>query len=101
MLSWQMVGDDLGNGRVLPVHRDRPGRDDDDVLRTAARMVSLASSTPQAAATQYDYILRSIDVRRALPQIQAPTPVLHVRDPVQPSIEHGHYLADHIPGASP
>jgi class 3 adenylate cyclase/alpha-beta hydrolase superfamily lysophospholipase len=57
------------------------------------------SVTPRTAAAQYDYILRSVDVRTALPLIQAPTLVLHsVEAPILP-IEHGRYLADHIEGA--
>jgi len=38
-----------------------------------------ASATPRTAAAQYDHIFRN-DVRQALPLIQAPTLVLHVRD---------------------
>ena len=57
------------------------------------------SVTPRSAAAQLDYLLRSIDVRTALPLIQAPTLVLHsVEAPLLP-MEHGRYLADHIEGA--
>ena len=39
------------------------------------------------------------DVRAALPLIQAPTLVVHLRDePMIPAV-HGRYVADHIPGA--
>ena len=57
------------------------------------------SVTPRSAAAQCDYILRSVDVRRALPLIQAPTLVLQVRETPFVPIAHGRYLADHIDGA--
>ena len=67
-------------------------------LDESARWTRLAA-TPRAAAAQYDYLLRTVDVREALPLIQAPTRVVHVRDsPIIP-IEHGRYLAAHIAGA--
>lgn len=56
-------------------------------------------ATPHSAAAQYDYMLRSIDVRQALPLIQAPTLVLHSRDLAQIPATMGRYLADHIDGA--
>jgi class 3 adenylate cyclase len=58
-----------------------------------------ASAPPRTAAAQYRYIYERLDVRDALPLIQAPTLVLHTIDnPVTP-IEHGRYLAQHIAGA--
>jgi class 3 adenylate cyclase len=73
--------------------------DDADYLQATARMAR-AAATPRTAAAQYDYILRSLDVREALPLIQVPTLVLHVSaSPIVP-IEHGRYLADHIDGAT-
>ena len=58
-----------------------------------------ASATPRNAAAQYRYILENLDVRSVLPLIQAPTLVLHGSgNPLVP-IEHGRYLAEHIPGA--
>jgi class 3 adenylate cyclase len=59
-----------------------------------------SSATPRTAAAQYDYMLRSLDVRRALPMIQAPTLVLSVHDSPFLPIAHGYYLADHIEGAT-
>lgn len=56
-----------------------------------------ASATPRTAAGQYDYILRSVDVRAALPLIQAPTLVLHAEENPLVPIDHGRYLAEHIP----
>jgi class 3 adenylate cyclase/pimeloyl-ACP methyl ester carboxylesterase len=69
-----------------------------DAIRTTARILR-ASATPRAAAHYYDYILRQLDVRQALPLIHSPTLVLHRRDnPLIPS-ELVMYLAEHIDGA--
>ena len=59
-----------------------------------------SAATPLTAAAQYEYILRSLDIREALPLIQAPTLIIHVRDCLLPPIEHGRYLAGHIAGAT-
>jgi pimeloyl-ACP methyl ester carboxylesterase len=76
-----------------------PGlRGDADAIRTNTRILR-ASATPQTAAHYYDYILRQLDVRQALPLIQSPTLVLHRRDnPLVPA-ELTQYLVDHIDGA--
>jgi class 3 adenylate cyclase len=72
---------------------------DAEYLQSTARMAR-AAATPRTAGAQYDYILRSLDVRQALPLIQVPTLVLHVgASPIVP-IEHGRYLAEHIDGAA-
>ena len=72
--------------------------DDPEFLNHVAKMLR-ASATPRTAATQFDYILRTIDVREALPLIQAPTLVLHASDSALVPIEHGRYLAEHIAGS--
>jgi class 3 adenylate cyclase len=72
--------------------------DDPGFLEESARWARLAA-TPSAAAAQYGYLLRTLDVRDALPLIQAPTRVLHVEaSPIVP-LEHGRHLAERIPGA--
>ena len=48
---------------------------------------------------QYNYLLRH-DVRQALPMIQAPTLVLHVKENMFLPIEFGRYLAGRITGAN-
>ena len=58
-----------------------------------------ASATPRTAATQFNYMLRSLDVRDSLELIQVPTLVLHVREGMLLPIAHGRYIADHINGA--
>lgn len=59
-----------------------------------------ASATPRAAAAQFGYRMRSLDVRQALPLIQAPTLVLQVQDSPTSPIERGRFLAEHIHGAT-
>jgi len=73
--------------------------EDEETLRQYAK-VARASLTPTAAATQFGYIMRSLDVRWALPQVQAHTLVLHVSDSPLNPMSNGRYLADHIPGAT-
>ena len=58
-----------------------------------------ASASPRTAVEQYGYILRHLDVREALPLIQAPTLITHVRDSPLVPIEMGRYLAEHIAGS--
>ena len=72
--------------------------EDAEFARSYARRLR-ASATPSTAAAQYRYILENLDARSVLHLIQAPTLVLHSRhNPLVP-IEHGRYLASHIPGA--
>ena len=73
--------------------------DDAEHMRLVAKL-ERSSATPRAAAAQYDYMLRSFDVRQALPLIQAPTLVLHARDNRFVPLAHGRYIADHIDGAT-
>jgi class 3 adenylate cyclase len=76
-----------------------PGRaNDPEFIRLAAKMVR-SSATPRSAGAQLDYMLRSMDVRQALPLIQAPTLVLQVSGFPLLNVAHGHYLAEHIDGA--
>ena len=70
---------------------------DAEFMNLSTRMLRV-SNTPRSAAAQYNYLLRR-DVRPALPMIQAPTLVLHVKDNVLLPIELGRYIADHISGA--
>ena len=73
--------------------------DDPDYIRLVSKVCRL-SATPRTAADLYAYMLGNLDVRQALPLIQAPTLVLHNRESPLLSIEHGRYLADHINGAT-
>jgi class 3 adenylate cyclase len=76
-----------------------PSRADDREFVHWLAKVLRGAATPRAAVMQFRYIWESLDVRSALPSIQVPTLVLHHRrNPLTP-IEHGRYLAEHIPGA--
>jgi class 3 adenylate cyclase len=58
-----------------------------------------AAASPRTAAAQYRYIMERVDVRAALPLIQAPTLVLHTSEnPIVPP-DHGRFIAEHIAGA--
>ena len=57
-----------------------------------------AGASP-GAAQRFMRAIVEVDVRPALPLIQAPTLVLHRRDSQYIPIEHGRYLAEHIPRA--
>ena len=71
---------------------------DPELLRLGARQLR-ACATPRAAAAQFDYIARNLDVREALPLVQVPTLVLQSENAFMP-IAHGRYLAEHISGAT-
>ena len=75
-----------------------PSGEDEAFVRWAAKL-SRAAATPRTAAAQFRYIYGNVDVRSALPLIQAPTLVLHHRDNLFLPPEHGRYLVDHIAGA--
>jgi class 3 adenylate cyclase len=47
-----------------------------------------------------DRMNMAIDVREVLPLVSAPTLVVHQRADPWVSVEHGRYLAEHIPGAT-
>ena len=67
-------------------------------LNELARWTRFAA-TPRTAAAQYRYLLGNVDVRSALPLVQAPTRVLHVKESSLIPLEHGRYIAQHIEGA--
>ena len=73
--------------------------DDADYMSLVSKM-QRSSATPRAAAAQYDYMLRTFDVRHALPLIQAPALVLHTRENRFVPVAHGRYIADRIDGAT-
>jgi class 3 adenylate cyclase/pimeloyl-ACP methyl ester carboxylesterase len=70
---------------------------DPDGQQAWARFLRLAASP--ATAGDVLRTLFQIDVRAALPSIQAPTLVLHRRDNPYVTVEGARYLADHIHGA--
>jgi class 3 adenylate cyclase len=77
-----------------------PSLSSEDPIAQRTAWVARALATPRAAAAQYDYILRNLDVRQALPLVKAPTLVLHTSGNLVVPRELSRYLADHIEGAS-
>ena len=76
-----------------------PSRAEDPEFLDRVGRVIRSSTTPRMAAAQYDYILRHIDVRQALPFIHVPTLVLHTRENNFIPLTQGRYLAEQIDGA--
>jgi class 3 adenylate cyclase len=70
---------------------------DEDEVRAWTRIVRYGASP--AAFAALGRMNMSIDVREVLPAVSAPTLVLHQRADPWVRIEHGRYLAEHIPGA--
>jgi class 3 adenylate cyclase len=84
-------------GTPMVVRGLRPDADP-ELIRWNTKLLR-AAATPRNAAAQYRYILSTLDVRSALPLVQAPTLVLHSRGHPFFPLEHGRYLASRIPGA--
>jgi pimeloyl-ACP methyl ester carboxylesterase len=94
----ELLGETWGTAELISL-TDPSMSNDVGYLQATARMAR-AAATPRTARAQYDYILRTLDVRQALPLIQVPTLVLHVGASPFVPIEHGRYLAEHIAGAT-
>ena len=75
-----------------------PSRAGDERFRRWLGKLVRAGASP-GAAQRFMRAIVEVDVRPALPLIQAPTLVLHRRDSQYIPIEHGRYLAEHIPRA--
>jgi class 3 adenylate cyclase len=75
-----------------------PSRAGDERFRRWMARIQRSIASPRTVHV-FLRALFEVDVRPLLPLVQAPTLVLHRRDfPLLP-IEHGRYLADHIPNA--
>ncbi|MFZ0014443.1 MAG: adenylate/guanylate cyclase domain-containing protein [Acidimicrobiia bacterium] len=75
-----------------------PGQADDPAFRDWYVRAQRTGGTPGAALAWYR-ITADIDVREVLPAIRVPTLVVHRTGDQAIPVEHGRYLADHIPGA--
>jgi class 3 adenylate cyclase len=76
-----------------------PSRAGDERFRRWMAKVQRSIASPRTVHVFLRALLR-VDVRPLLPLIQAPTLVLHRRDFAMLPIEHGRYLAEHIPTAT-
>jgi class 3 adenylate cyclase len=72
--------------------------DDTEYLDFEAKILR-GSASPRVAAAQFEYILKTLDVRHVLPTLHVPTLVLHTLGHPFLPVEHGRYLAEHIEGA--
>ncbi len=75
-----------------------PSRAGAPQFRRYAAKFMRAAATPRAVAAQLRYLF-GLDARAVLPLIQTPTIVLHSKDFALFPLDHGRYLAEHIPGA--
>jgi pimeloyl-ACP methyl ester carboxylesterase len=73
--------------------------DDPEAMRSWSRMLR-ASATRRVAAAQYSYFLGTLDIRRFLPLVQAPTLVVHSTESPLIPLSQGRFLAEHIAGAT-
>ena len=73
------------------------GREGEEALRRVAAFTR-GIATPRSAKAQWRYLLMDMDVRSALPLVQAPTLVRHDSEAIFP-VSHGRFIADRIPNA--
>jgi class 3 adenylate cyclase/alpha-beta hydrolase superfamily lysophospholipase len=88
-----------GESRVEPLSILTPALADDEAFREAWSRIRRRSASPRMAAD----LLRmacDIDIRAVLPSVRTPTLVLHRRGDRFIPVEHGRYLAEHLPAAS-
>src|SRR5262249_22881626 len=88
---------DTGRGVMVDIFA--PSIANDERLRRAWARYERASATPGSTKAIVRLIYES-DVRDVLPAIRVPTLVSHRRDAIGFGVEHGRYLAEHIPGAT-
>ncbi|MFY9588934.1 MAG: adenylate/guanylate cyclase domain-containing protein [Actinomycetota bacterium] len=92
---WDMLSELWGRPSMAIVS-DPTMADDAEYVKAFARFTRTAASPTRAiAAMRYS---QHIDARPALPSVRVPTLVVHTHNAFIP-LEHGRYLADHIPGA--
>jgi class 3 adenylate cyclase len=89
---------DSGWGEGVGLGVWAPSRQDDVRLRQWWARLQRLSATPGMVRAIFA-LYPDIDIRDALPIVQAPTLVLHRRDDRMVNLDMGRYLATHIPGA--
>ncbi|HWD51730.1 MAG TPA: adenylate/guanylate cyclase domain-containing protein [Acidimicrobiales bacterium] len=87
------VSDDLTDLRIFA-----PSAADDPEFQRWWARASRRGAAPATSAVMGARIAQA-DYRHLLPRVAAPTLVLHRQDALAPSMEHGRYMADRIPGA--
>jgi class 3 adenylate cyclase len=85
-------------GTAEPITAAIPSRSGDERFRRWVARMQRSMASPRTVHV-FLRALFEVDVRPLLPLVQAPTLVLHRRDFALLPIEHGRYLAEHIPDA--
>jgi pimeloyl-ACP methyl ester carboxylesterase len=85
-------------GTAEPVTTAIPSRAGDERFRRWVARMQRSMASPRTVHV-FLRALFEVDVRPLLPLVQAPTLVLHRRDFALLPIEHGRYLAEHLPDA--
>ena len=85
-----------GSGRSLPMWA--PSRQDDAALQQWWGRFERLGASP-ASAMAVVRMIDQIDISDILSSIHVPTLVIHCTDDTLINVEHGRFLADHIPGA--
>jgi len=92
----RQASDRTGQGIMIDVFA--PSLAGDARLRQAWSRYERQAASPGTTVATVRLIYES-DVRPLLPKIQVPTLVIHRSDATYFRVEHGRYLAEHIPGA--
>ncbi len=92
----ELAEDDTGRGVMIDLFA--PSVASDERVRRAWARYERSAATPGSTKAIVRLIYES-DVRDVLPAIRVPTLVIHRRDAVGFSVEHGRYLAERIPEA--
>jgi class 3 adenylate cyclase len=96
--SFEDDASNWGRSRERGLARWAPSMADDPALREwFSRMERSIASPGRARALGREFA--ELDVREALPRIQAPTLVMHRPHELVWDVRHSLYLAEHIPGA--
>jgi class 3 adenylate cyclase len=94
--SLEIAEGDIGRGVMIDLFAPSVAHDE-RIRRTWARY-ERSAATPGSTKAIVRLIYES-DVRDVLPAIRVPTLVIHRREAIGFAVEHGRYLAQHIPDA--
>jgi pimeloyl-ACP methyl ester carboxylesterase len=86
-------------GTAEPIAAAIPSRAGDERFRRWVARMQRSMASPRTVHT-FLRAMFQVDVRPLLPLVQAPTLVMHRRDFALLPIEHGRYLAEHLPRAT-
>ncbi len=94
--SLELAEDDTGRGVMIDLFA--PSVSGDERIRREWARYERSATTPGSTKAIVRLIYES-DVRDVLPAIRVPTLVIHRTDAAGFRVEHGRYLAEHIPAA--